>query len=217
MGLPNLGHAAVAKKISQIQKINKCPIGASIAEDPNTIDEIKRIDEVIEGIILYEKAGADFIEINFSCPNVTEHHTKSDNNSIHLIYEKYIKKRSNFIPIIAKYSNDIQPDTITNTIDLLIDSGFSGINLGNTSTKYDQYLPLIDKKDTNNYHTFTKTFGGGLSGDILKQNSLSICTLASKYIKTKTLSKEFHCIRTGGISTKNDIISSQNEGIPINQ
>jgi len=70
MGLPNKGHHYVANVISTIEKIPYCPIGASIAENPDTLDDVQRIDEIIEGILIYKKAGADFIEINFSCPNI---------------------------------------------------------------------------------------------------------------------------------------------------
>jgi dihydroorotate dehydrogenase len=75
----------------------------------------------------------------------------------------------------------------------------------------------MDKRDFKNFDFFTKSFGGGLSGRLLKENSLQLASHASAYLKSKDLSREFHVIRTGGIETKEDLLQSQAAGILLNQ
>lgn len=232
MGLPNKGHFATAKIIEQIPKQPGCPIGVSLAEDPNTIDNFAKIIELVEGMLAYERAGADFIEINFSCPNVNNHANqcgalvemqKYGNidevtvTNLALLAERFLNKRTRNIPVIAKYSNDIAENDIPPLIDLLIDLQFDGINIGNTTVKYSNYMPALHPADVPSFQRFIKMFGGGLSGNVLKSNSLHKCQIASQHINKKSLQKEFIVIRTGGIEDKNDIIASQNVGIKMNQ
>lgn len=223
MGLPNEGHHAIAKKISQIEKWKGCPIGVSIAGDSD-MPENKVLDGITEGLELYSKAGADFIEINESCPNVSGHKTISCNfldsgltARLFFISERFIKKQNKPIPLIVKFSNDTSPEMIPALIDLLLDLGFSGVNFGNTSTMYERYKSAINSLDLSNYDYFTKTFGGGLSGAILKENSLELGRRAVDYIAKKNASHEFHVIRTGGITNLKDLLASKQSGITLNQ
>ena len=223
MGLPNPGHHFVANEISKIEKIKNCPIGISLSESPDIADGVRKIKEVVEGIKLYEKAGVDFIELNFSCPNVDNNQHNAcvldveTAEKLNYLSENFLKKRNRNLPVIAKYSNDITAKELFATIDVLVDLEFDGINIGNTSTKYDHYRSAIHSKDLHNYDKFTQTFGGGLSGEILKENSLHLCKLAAEYIDKKGVRKEFNVIRTGGISNSADIIASKNSGVKLNQ
>ncbi|MDR0926760.1 MAG: hypothetical protein LBO69_03210 [Ignavibacteria bacterium] len=226
MGLPNPGHSVVAKTLSELQKMPNCPIGASVAENPEVIDNIERMDGIVDGIKMYEKANVDFIELNFSCPNVP-HQTannikcngldKSMVDNLTYIAEKYINHKNKNLPIIVKFSNDIDSVQLLQVIDLLIDLRYDGINIGNTSTDYATYAQKIIGSDARLYKYFTEKIGGGLSGEILKERSLAICSIAINYLKNKQLQKEFHCIRTGGVSTPEDISQSKNAGILMNE
>ncbi len=222
MGLPNEGHSAVAKRLSQVQKQKGCPIGASIAADTGAnANEI--LTGILEGFELYDRAGVDFIELNESCPNVSHHSTTHNiidrdiSNRLVFISEKYLKKRKRNLPVIVKFSNDIEIEAIPSMIDLLVELGYDGINIGNTSTKYDYYRQFVSSKDIKNYDYFTATFGGGLSGKLLKENSFEKSKYAAKYISGKNLRKEFYVIRTGGISSPIDIINSQQSGVNLFQ
>jgi dihydroorotate dehydrogenase (NAD+) catalytic subunit len=228
MGLPNPGHIAVAKRLAKLHKIHGCPIGASIAENPEITNHDERMNGIIAGLKIYDEANVDFIEINLSCPNV-EHNTNSicaldstelDTNMIknlEYISKQYLSHRRRSLPVIVKLSLDTNIHTLIKAVDMLIDLGFDGINIGNTSTQYAKYLPMIDKRDAKLYKYFTEEIGGGLSGDILKETSLSLCLQVVQYLKHKQLKKEFHCIRTGGVSTAEDLIASRNAGIQLNQ
>jgi len=224
MGLPNKGHNFVAKELSKLEKQTNCPIGASLslAPEQNIEDSLKSL---LDGILLYEKANVDFIEINESCPNV-EHTNDIDKVSgldksliyrIEWLSDNFLKKRNRNLPTIIKLSNDTDIKLIPKMIDILIDAGFDGLNFGNTSTKYNFYLNKIDSKDLRNYKYFTSTFGGGLSGAILKEKSLELAGAASQYLSTLNLKKEFHIIRTGGIDSPSDLRDSASEGISLNQ
>lgn len=224
MGLPNIGHEPVAKELSKINKIKSCPVGASLSTDPG-IPDIDAMPGLILGLNLYEKANVDFIEINESCPNVEHTDTEFDESGLHKnliarlekISSDYIKKSEKKIPLIVKFSNDTDVEQIPALIDLLLDMGFSGINLGNTSTKYDLHRSKIVDKELKNYDYFINNFGGGLSGKPLKENSLILVKAAQEVISTKNLKEEFHVIRTGGIESKQDLQKSYEAGIALNQ
>ena len=232
MGLPNKGHEFVANELSKIQKIKNCPVGISVAESPEITDEMEKTKGVVEGFKMYEKAGVDFIELNNSCPNVPQNASSNvpkiiDNSASNLapttikkltyISENFLQKRTRNIPVIVKYSNDFDADLLLEMVDLLIELGFDGINIGNTSTNYEHYLYSIIGDDKKLFRYFTTNFGGGLSGDILKDRSLFLSRSVANHIKTKKLSKEFHCIRTGGVSSYNDILASKESGILLNE
>lgn len=225
MGLPNPGHSHVAKKISQIGHKKYCPIGASLSTDTG-IDEKDAMDGLIEGLELYDKAAVCFMEINESCPNVDHgDHCELDSNGLDInmmnrleqISKRYLNKRQRSLPVIVKFSNDTSIEQLPALIDLLVDLKFDGINLGNTSVKYDEHSLFIHKSEKKLFEFFTQNFGGGLSGNLLKANSLKIASFAANYINNKNIPQEFHVIRTGGIENAEDIKKSQNSMIALNQ
>lgn len=220
MGLPNEGFEVIAKRLSKIEKVKGCPVGISLSFSPEAgIDTAIR--EMLEGMVMFEKANVDFIELNESCPNVKHAEHENDEKNLWLrleqISEKFLLKRKRNIPVIVKFSNDTAMEQIALFIDKLIDFGFDGVNFGNTSTEYDLYTDEIHSYDVKNYNYFTKTFHGGLSGKVLKQKSLDLCAFAAGHLKSKELKKEFHIIRTGGVETHNDILESDKNGILLNQ
>jgi dihydroorotate dehydrogenase len=228
MGMPNKGHEFVANELSKIQKIKNCPIGISIAGSPETVDEMEKVKGVVEGFKMFEKAGVDFIELNNSCPNIPKivdnptdlvcnNLTPMMVKKLTYISENFLQKRTRNIPVIVKYSNDFNTDLLLGIVDLLIELGFDGINIGNTSTDYERYSHSIIGDDKSLFRYFTDTFGGGLSGEILKDRSLFLSRYIANYIKTKNLHKEFHCIRTGGVSSYDDIVASQEAGVFLNE
>lgn len=222
MGLPNETHTVVAKRLATVKKIQGCPIGASIAAD-TSLNDNEILAGILDGLELYSEANVDFVELNESCPNVQGH--SSSRNLIdseitaRLVYisEKFLKKRKRNLPVIVKFSNDIDAESIPALIDLLVDLQFDGINIGNTSTNYVYYRSKIDLNERKTFDYFTDTFGGGLSGAILKENSLEKCRIAAEYLKKKNLQREFHVIRTGGVATPIDIIEAQKNAIPLCQ
>lgn len=224
MGLPNIGHNAVAKKLSRIEKNPNCPIGISIAADPE-LKEIDALNGIIDGLNAYNKANVDFIELNESCPNVVHKHridkaTGLDSsliNRLEYINDKFIRLKNRRLPIIVKFSNDTNPEHIHPLIDILVNLNFDGINFGNTSTNYEHIKPNLDCEDLKLFEFFTEKFGGGVSGAPLRRISLELSSIAVQYISKSYSNKEFYIIRTGGIDAINDIRESNSNGIALNQ
>jgi dihydroorotate dehydrogenase len=225
MGLPNLGHDIIAKKLSKLNKIEGCPVGISVSIDPENENKIKALINMTEALKLYEKANVDFIEINESCPNVEHKHNldshglldKNMNSRLEYISKEFLNKRTRNLPVIVKFSNDTNRKIIPDLINLLLSLNYDGINFGNTSTNYSYFEKFIDKNDLSNFRYFTTKFGGGLSGRLLKDVSLNLSSDAANYINNKTLTREFHVIRTGGIENNTDIKNSYKSGVSINQ
>jgi len=223
MGLPNPGHSIVAKTLSKYDKVHGCPIGASIAADPMSSGE-ELLSCLLDGLQLYEKAGVDFIEINESCPNVPSHSAIISSgldidlvNRLEYVSKNFISKRNRNIPLIVKFSVDTAPSNIASIIDILLDLGYDGINLGNTSTSYETIRQEVSHTEIKLFDHFTSTFGGGVSGSALKDTSLHLCKLAAEYLTTKQLRHEFHIIRTGGVENAEDIKQNINNGISLSQ
>ena len=224
MGLPNIGHELVAFRLLKIDKIKGCPLGISISADPHN-HGLESLNGVLSGLNLYDKANVDFIELNESCPNV-EHEKSSESvngldkkmiERLEFVSEKFLKKRNRNLPVIVKYSVDTDPVLIPALIDLLITLKFDGANFGNTSTDYNYFMNDIDKTEQSLFNYFTSTFGGGVSGNLLKSKSFALSSLAVNIAATLNPSQEFHIIRTGGISGGQDIEVSSQSGISLNQ
>ncbi len=224
MGLPNEGHAAVAERLSKIGHKKNCPLGISVSSAPELSGK-EALDGLLDGFKLYDRAAVCFIELNESCPNVPHEHGDDESGSLdsklierlEYLSRNYLKKRNRHLPVIVKFSNDTDIDQIPALVDLLVDLGFDGINLGNTSTQYDRYRKELDPRDFKNYDFFIQNFGGGLSGRILKENSLFLASAATQYVSQKNISQEFHVIRTGGVESHQDLEDSKANGIILNQ
>ena len=76
---------------------------------------------------------------------------------------------------------------------------------------------MINKSERKLFDYFTKTFGGGFTGEPLKEMSLELASRAVEYVKDGPPKQEFHVIRTGGISEWKDIKDSERAGILLNQ
>lgn len=224
MGLPNPGHDAVAAIIAKLEKVRECPIGISIAADPDkTGDEAPA--GIVRGAKSFEKAGVDFIEINESCPNV-EHETGECNAAgidvklirrMEITAEKFLTQRKRNLPVFLKFSNDTNLDLVGALIDAVVEFGFDGINFGNTSTNYAHAESFLEKSEVKKFNTFTRKIGGGVSGKPLKGLSAQLCETATRHLDKIKPEKEFAVIRTGGIETPADLLESQSAGVALNQ
>lgn len=216
LGLPNLGDHVLASKQITTNKQNDCPIGWSVMRSPD-FNEAQGLQLLIDSLWLYhDNPQIDFIEINESCPNV-----KNGGGSIlprlQVISEKFAKLRSRHLPLIIKLSNDLTPELIKELIPQLVKLGFDGVNLGNTSTLYAKYSSLLQDREQELFAYFTQNFGGGVSGKVLKQNSLNLCAVAAEELHHLQPNHEFHIIRSGGVDSAEDIMQSMQHGVTLNQ
>ena len=216
LGLPNKGDRVLVDKKITANKIDGCPIGWSLMRSPDFENSVA-LNKLIESLQWYQaKPEIDFIEINESCPNVANN-TDNVYERLEIIAQKFLRQRTRNLPVIVKFSNDILPEQLLSIIEHLIKLRFDGITLGNTSVNYAQYANLPRGNAKKLYDYFTQEFGGGLSGNILKRNSLQLCETAIRYVKSLDPNHEFHIIRSGGIDCAEDLFQSEQIGVSLNQ
>jgi len=212
LGLPNDGYDRVAQRIEEIDKYDGCPVGVSVASDPGKDD----YQGLVEGLRRMTDAGADFLEINESCPNTAEAGDDLDTR-LGAIAEEYLEAHLDPVPVVVKFSNDTAPSEVPDLLDMLFSHGFHGINFGNTSDRYDEHREAIDAAERDVYDYFTETFGGGISGRPLRDRSLELASHAEEYRRANDPGYAFHVFRTGGVASAEDVQDSIENGIAMNQ
>lgn len=245
LGLPNEGHETVAARIERTVREERregCPVGASLAavggsgaaggpagEGGPDPAEDEALAGLIEGLRLYERAGADFLEVNESCPNTGEASPAGSDaeeaawqalhRRLERIAEAFLTRRSRPLPVIVKLSVDTEPERVPELVDALAELGFDGIDVGNTSTAYQALRPAIAGAEQPLYDHFTGRFGGGLSGRPLEERSLSLTRTAARHLdrrrKEGGAGRELHVVRTGGVETGRDLAASAAAGAAL--
>lgn len=219
LGLPNEGHAVVAQKIAALPRYQHFPIGISVSADPGMNLE-KAVPLLLDGINRYRDSGVDFIELNESCPNtetIVHNHKSIDPELLHRlehIAKECIEKPHHKVPVFLKFSNDIDNEQLYELIHIMNDLGFAGINIGNTSTQYKVLEKDFSDKDIHTFRYFYENYGGGTSGAVLKNRSLQMCQQALDVMPEQST---MAVIRTGGISSAEDIRQSVNTGVTLHQ
>ncbi len=100
MGLPNLGYHEYAKIIPKLREFGK-PVIASIASAP-CAHELSPIEHYREIALAMERAGADALELNLSCPNLEEIPIAMDPQSVRAVLQAVTREVR--IPIGVKLS-----------------------------------------------------------------------------------------------------------------
>ena len=218
LGLPNNGDEINSQTAAQLERIADTPLGWSVMGSPDFHGK-ERLKYLVEGMRLYDRAGVDFIEINESCPNIVHVRPQDDNLAERLsnVKENFLSKRTRRLPVIVKFSNDVQPNQLPALLDLLFELGYDGVNFGNTSIAYAQIRQSIDPSERKLFDFYTQTFGGGVSGKPLRELSLELAGRAVEYVRASCPPQEFHVIRSGGIETWDDIQESEELGVSLNQ
>lgn len=222
MGLPNEGHATVAARLGTVAKLPGCPLGASVSAEPG-LDAAQAIPELIEGMQRYADAGVDYLELNESCPNVPGHgggHAVLDEgllSRLDAVAQAFLAKRARKLPVVVKLSTDTSLDQLPALLKALIERGFDGVILGNTSTRYAELREHVHQDDRKLYDYFTSTFGGGISGQLLRVSSLASSTAAVRALQHMKPQQEFNVIRCGGVMTASDLEASRKAGVVLNQ
>ncbi len=223
LGLPNLGHEEVARRIAGLERYDGFPIGASVAavkDDGASEEEV--LAGWLEGLRLYERAGVDFLEINESCPNTGDEAAGSTaaefaalRRRLTAIRDGFLERRS--LPVIVKFSCDTELGQVEGLMKLLVELGFDGVNFGNTSVDYAETRSTIARSERRLYDHFTAIFGGGLSGRPLKERSLRLVEAAREALTGLRAGREFHVVRTGGVEWAADLRASEEAGVALNQ
>lgn len=220
LGLPNLGHRAVAAKLAALPRHYGFPIGASVAataEDGD--DDEARLAGSVAGMRLYEEAGVDFLEINESCPNTADDVRGMEELRARLehLRQGFLERRGRFVPVLVKFSCDTLGEQVPELVTLLVELGFDGVNFGNTSTAYGELRAAIAAPERKLYDHFTRRCGGGVSGRPLKRRSLELAAAAVDHLRGHPPAREFHVVRTGGVEDAADLRRSSAAGVALVQ
>lgn len=221
MGLPNEGHAVVAARLRKVVTVPGCPLGASVSAEPG-LDAAQALPELIDGMQRYADAGVDYIELNESCPNVPGHggHAVLDEDLLRrldVVASSFLATRTRRLPVVVKLSTDTSLDQLPALMQALVERSFDGVILGNTSIRYKALRELVHADDRKLYDYFTSTYGGGISGALLRTTSLESCSAAVRALADMRPKQEFHVIRCGGVASADDIAASAHAGVVLNQ
>lgn len=215
LGLPNLGDEVLYKKSFTQNKIPDCPIGWSLMRSSDYAEE-EGMQHLIKSLWLYnDNPQIDFLEINESCPNIKVSGA-SITPRLEKIAREFLNKRQRHLPVVVKLSPDLSIESLHGILKDLIRLNFDGVNIGNTSTNYLGLRNSINASDLQLFDYFTQSFGGGVSGEPLKLNSLQLCSEAVEFAQKLNPTQEFHVIRTGGIGSFQDLQDSLQNGISFN-
>lgn len=220
LGLPNLGHRQVAQRLRGLPRHAGFPVGVSLSADPAPdLDRGQKLEALVQGLHLYREAGVDFIEMNESCPNTeAEQDGGLDDLRGRLAHvAKEFLASSDGPPVIVKLSCDTRTDDVDSLVEMLLELGFDGINLGNTSVDYARHRPALAKVERPLFDHFTRSFGGGLSGRPLKEDSLRLAQRAVERVRSLGADSDFHVWRTGGIEGADDVRRSLDVGVAMCQ
>lgn len=144
-----------------------------------------------------EKAGADAIELNFSCPNMTQKHTGSSVGQIPELVEEYTRAAVNAvkIPVIAKLTPNVA--TMSEAAIAAKNGGAKGIAAINTIQS------ITELNIYENFYNKNKIAVGGLSGNAVKPIAMRFI---AELAQNKKL-EDMHISAMGGIQTYEDAIS----------
>ena len=200
LGLPSKGIDAVLDAIKLFQdnyQPSNFPIGLSIMGHPNQ-EGGKKVQGVLECVQKAQKV-VNFIEVNESCPNVTNNTDIDD-------FQKRIKAISTVgkIPIFVKFATLNFDDFILEELDKL---NFAGVSLCNTQKDYPLFREKLHPKDLKIYDFYKEKFAGGLSGQAIREYSQTLLQKTHDYLTRKNLN--LHLIHIGGISQYQHIEASR--------
>lgn len=219
LGLPNDGYTTVAERLAGIERQEGCPVGVSLAGDPERpADESQT--SLLEGLHLFADVDTvDFLEINESCPNTGEERLLESGLADRLAYleDGFLEARRDTPPVVVKFSNDTETEQVPELVNLLLEHGYDGVNFGNTSTAYDTHQDAVAEEEHRLYDYFTDTFGGGVSGEPLRERSLELSRRAVNRVETVDVSQDFNVVRTGGIREPGHVRNSEEAGVSLNQ
>jgi dihydroorotate dehydrogenase len=229
LGLPNDGDEAVAVRIAEVVRSERregCPVGVSAAAvaGADEGEAVARLDRLVRGLKLFQDAGADFLEINESCPNTGE--SESDRTTpadlsrrLERVAEGFLVRRERPLPVIVKFSVDTAPERVPGLVDTLVELGFDGVDFGNTSTDYAGLRAAVDPAERRLYDQFTGRFGGGVSGRPLRERSLALARAAADRARQVAPvvngERVFHVVRTGGVEAGADLAATESAGVAL--
>lgn len=194
MGFNNGGIEKIKKNLLKDYPYST-PIGANIGKNKDTpsnnaIGEYLALIKEIESVV-------DFLTINISSPNTKNLRDLLNENFVEELFSR--SKELTTKPLLLKLSPDLEVDSALKISDIALKCGCAGLIATNTTIDYS----LIKEP---------KGFGGGLSGEVLKDKSYAMLKeLANSFFSKTTI------ISVGGISSVNDVYDRLKAGASLVQ
>ena len=182
MGFNNLGSEKILENIEKKTPFTY-PVGINIGKNKTTSEENAILD-YLNLIEKFEKF-ATYLVINISSPNTPNLRDLQNEKFISELFTKAKEKTSK--PILLKIAPDMSLENAVSLSKLAVENGASGIIATNTTIDY--------SKISN-----PQSFGGGLSGKVLKEQSFKIFEAVAKELYGKTT-----LISVGGIDSPEDV------------
>ncbi len=203
MGFNNNGVDKLVKQLSA--KKTDVIIGVNLGKNTDTPNE-KAVDDYL---LLFEKLfdHADYFVVNVSCPNITDLRELQDKESLRQILtgiQKINNRKNKPKPVLLKVSPDLNNSQLDDVIDLVKETGISGVVAVNTTVTRNGLTTAKEELE--------KIGRGGLSGKPLKQRALETV----KYIAEKS-GKAFPVIGVVGIFTPDDAKAMLDAGADLIQ
>ena len=146
-----------------------------------------------------EKTGADALELNFSCPNMTEEGTGSDVGQVPELVERYTRavKNAVSIPVLAK---------LTPNVNTMVDAAFAAVRAGADGIAAINTIKSLMDMDPDSFEMEPnirgKTAVGGLSGQAVRPIALRFIYELAQYPELNDL----HISGMGGVETWQDAL-----------
>ncbi len=203
MGFNNEGAKAIARNI---RRNKPCIIiGGNIGKNTLT-PNLEAVSDYCNCFNeLYDLA--DYFVINVSCPNIAGLSKLQDKDELVSIIRAILQikqEKAQQKPVLLKISPDLTTAQLDEIVDIVAETGLSGIIATNTSTRRDE---LISREET-----ISAIGNGGLSGLPLRKKS----TETIKYLHTKSKGS-IPIIAVGGIFTAADAMEKLEAGASLVQ
>lgn len=201
LGFPNVGAAAVAKRLGELQRQGRwprIPIGINIGKMKETpLEEADRdYFECFEALHPY----ADFVVVNISSPNTPGLRQLQDKRFVEALFKPMLEARKTHhlpTPVLLKIAPDLSEAQLDEMLEVSTGLGLDGIVATNTTIDHS----AVTLKET-----------GGLSGPPLREASTEVI----RFLHEKSGGK-IPLIGVGGISTADDAKAKLDAGASLVQ
>lgn len=203
MGLNNDGADVIIDRLDT--KDVTIPIGINIAKthDPSIMGDLAIADYIHSFLKAEEKA--DYIMVNISCPNTAEGITFEQEGPLRDLLSGIMAARKRpEIPVLVKFSPDVDPPTLESLVGISQESGVSGFAISNTSTNRDGLLASPELLDS--------IGRGGLSGRPLQARVEKMTRSLRKFAGRETV-----IMGIGGIDGSQSAIDRLKSGAQLVQ
>lgn len=177
MGLNNPGIERVAREVDNA--LGRChrlkmAVGISVTDTPGVTDEALILSE-LETTFRRAYGAADYIELNLSCPNTGASRLDTDTALLGRILDHVMALRKVLVPrkaVLVKLSPDMGMRTLESVLQVVSDTGVTGLVLFNTFPAGRGKFLRMRTPDADVEPLTASGAKGGISGRILYQNTL---------------------------------------------